>query len=162
MPPAPVPRALLSRPSGLLLPNTWDRLHQHLGMCCEHIPTPGTAQESSRAPSIPKAPKSSTWCSRLSVSRLFEAPLEAQSRATAVPGSQAKRYGDGLGETSCYCGHIPLAQGELRIKGCSQGSQPSCSPHKDKQGRTGLEQLYLSLSRFFFWIKCSHTEQICQ
>lgn len=117
--------------------NSWVRLQQHLRLCCGHLPTPGTAgfnpaQESSptRAPNTPKAPKSSTGCSRLSVLRLSEGPLEAQSRATAVPGSQAKRYRDGLGETSCYCGHIPLAQG--RMKGCSQGSQPSWSRHKDK------------------------------
>lgn len=85
------------------------------------------AQESSftRAPDSPKAPEIwSTVLREISMFRLFEGPLQtlrtpplpakrgdkALHRKAAVPDNQAKRYGDGLGETSCYFRHIPLAQ----------------------------------------------------
>lgn len=119
------------------------------------------AQEYSptRVPNIPKAPKSSTGCSGLSVLRLSEGPLETeQSHSCAWQPGQKIRGWPWRNILLLW----PHTSGTGEDERLLPGEPAQLEPPQGQTGEDGAGAALSEPLQDFFWMKCSSTEQICQ
>lgn len=145
----------------LLLPSTRVRLHQPLGVCCGHIPAPGTAgfnpaQESSPTelptslkPRNPACGAPGSVCSG-SLRVLWKHRAEPQLCLAARPKDTGMALEKHPVIVATYLWHGEELRDERAAPRGASPAGAAVSPQGQTQGRTGLEQLYQSLSRVFF------------